>query len=92
MGSATPPDGAAALTEARRSVDALRPETLATVRLTGALSEAAERWSALHGLPVTVTTTGTPRPVTPDAEFALLRTPRRPSPASPGTPMPPERA
>ncbi|MBB2947021.1 signal transduction histidine kinase [Actinoplanes lutulentus] len=62
------------LTEARRSVDALRPETLATVRLTGALSEAAERWSALHGLPVTVTTTGTPRPVAPDAEFALLRT------------------
>ena len=34
----------------------------------------AERWSALHGVPVQVTTTGTARPLPPDAEVALLRT------------------
>ena len=33
----------------------------------------AERWSALHGIAVQVTTTGTARPVSPDVEFALLR-------------------
>ena len=34
----------------------------------------AERWSALHGVPVQVTTTGTVRPLPPEAEVALLRT------------------
>lgn len=62
------------LTEARRSVDALRPEPLETARLADAVGEAVERWSALHGLPAQVTTTGTPRPIAPEAEFALLRT------------------
>ena len=34
----------------------------------------AGRWSSLHGIPVQVTTTGTARPMGPEAEFALLRT------------------
>jgi signal transduction histidine kinase len=62
------------LTEARRSVDALRPQPLETDRLSDALAGVAERWSALHGITVRVTTTGTVRPMRPDAEFALLRT------------------
>ncbi len=62
------------LTEARRSVGALRPEPLETARLSDALAGVAERWSALHGIPVRVTTTGTARPVRPEAEFVLLRT------------------
>ncbi|HEY0619958.1 MAG TPA: sensor histidine kinase [Kribbella sp.] len=61
------------LSEARRSVDALRPEPLETARLSDALADIADRWSTLHGLPVQVTTTGTVRPMTPEAEFALLR-------------------
>ncbi|MDP9795492.1 signal transduction histidine kinase [Catenuloplanes nepalensis] len=61
------------LAEARRSVHALRPEPLRAARLMEALSGVAARWSALHGIPVQVTTTGTPLPVPPDAEDALLR-------------------
>jgi signal transduction histidine kinase len=62
------------LSEARRSVGALRPEPLETARLSGALNDIAERWSALHGIAVQVTTTGTERPLAPEAELALLRT------------------
>lgn len=62
------------LAEARRSVDALRPETLETGRLGDALADVAARWSALHAIPVQVATTGTVRPLRPDAELALLRT------------------
>jgi signal transduction histidine kinase len=61
------------LTEARRSVDALRPEPLETARLADALAAVAERWSALHGIAVQVTTTGTAAPMPADAESALLR-------------------
>jgi len=61
------------LTEARRSVEALRPEPLETGRLSEALADVAERWSGLNGIPVHVTTTGTVRPIQPEAEFALLR-------------------
>jgi signal transduction histidine kinase len=61
------------LTEARRSVDALRPEPLEGCRLSDALAGVAERWSALNGIPAQVTTTGTVRLVQPEAEFALLR-------------------
>ena len=39
------------LTEARRSVDALRPEPLEGCRLSEALAGVAERWSALNGDP-----------------------------------------
>ncbi|AWS49180.1 two-component sensor histidine kinase [Streptosporangium sp. 'caverna'] len=62
------------LAEARRSVDALRPEPLETARLGDALADVADRWSTLHGLAVQVTTTGTVRSMTPETEFALLRT------------------
>lgn len=62
------------LSEARRSVHALRPEPLETARLGDALAEAAERCSAVHGIAVQVTTTGTVRPIVPEAEFVLLRT------------------
>ncbi|MEU7835512.1 sensor histidine kinase [Nonomuraea sp. NPDC049129] len=62
------------LSEARRSVDALRPEPLRTARLGEALASVARRWSALHEIPVQVTTTGTARPMRPEAEVALLRT------------------
>jgi signal transduction histidine kinase len=61
------------LTEARRSVEALRPEPLEGCRLGEALTDVAQRWSALNGLPVQVTTTGTVRPIDHEAEFALLR-------------------
>jgi signal transduction histidine kinase len=61
------------LTEARRSVDALRPEPLETARLSDALADVAARWTALHGIPVQVTTTGTARALRPEAEFVLLR-------------------
>ncbi|MFI5841910.1 sensor histidine kinase [Catenuloplanes sp. NPDC051500] len=61
------------LTEARRSVHALRPSPLRTARLVEALTGVASRWSALHEIPVQVTTTGTPRQIRPEAEAALLR-------------------
>jgi signal transduction histidine kinase len=61
------------LTEARRSVDALRPEPLEGGRLTEALTGVAERWSALNGIPAPITTTGPVRPIAAEAEFALLR-------------------
>jgi signal transduction histidine kinase len=62
------------LSEARRSVHALRPEPLETARLIEALAGVAERWSALHDVAVQVTTTGTARPMPPEADVALLRT------------------
>jgi signal transduction histidine kinase len=62
------------LSEARRSVHALRPEVLEVARLSEALAGVAERWSALHGIPVQVTTTGTAWPMPPEADVALLRT------------------
>jgi len=61
------------LTEARRSVDALRPEALESARLSGAVTAVATRWSAMHGIAVQVTTTGTEQPMSPAAESALLR-------------------
>jgi signal transduction histidine kinase len=62
------------LSEARRSVHALRPEALEVARLSEALAGVADRWSALHGIAVQVTTTGTARPMPPEADIALLRT------------------
>jgi signal transduction histidine kinase len=61
------------LAEARRSVDALRPQPLDGCRLSEALTSVAERWSTLNGIPAQVTTTGTTRPIDPEVEFALLR-------------------
>jgi signal transduction histidine kinase len=61
------------LGEARRSVDALRPEPLEGCRLSEALTRVAERWSALNGIAAQVTTTGAARPIDSEVEFALLR-------------------
>ncbi|GIF66798.1 histidine kinase [Asanoa ishikariensis] len=62
------------LREARRSVHALRPEPLRDARLAGALAGVAQSWSRRHGIAVEVTTTGTERPMSQEAELALLRT------------------
>ena len=62
------------LTEARRSVDAMRPEPLEDASLADAVAGIAARWSALHRIEVQVMTTGTERPLPPQAETALLRT------------------
>lgn len=62
------------LSEARRSVHALRPEPLEQARLAEALAGVARRWSALHGVPAHVTTAGLALALRPEAELALLRT------------------
>jgi signal transduction histidine kinase len=61
------------LSEARRSVHAMRPEPLEAARLPEALAGEAGRWSALHGIPAEVTTTGDARPLRPEIEVTLLR-------------------
>jgi signal transduction histidine kinase len=62
------------LTEARRSVDELRPEPLETGRLADAIAQVAATWSARHGVDARVTVTGEARTVRPEAEVVLLRT------------------
>jgi signal transduction histidine kinase len=62
------------LSEARRSVRDLQPEPLDGVPLPDALTDVAHRWSDLHALVATVTTTGTARPMHPEIEGTLLRT------------------
>jgi signal transduction histidine kinase len=62
------------LSEARRSVQALTPEPLDGARLSEAVREVADRWTTLHGVPVSVATTGNARPIRPELEVALLRT------------------
>jgi signal transduction histidine kinase len=62
------------LSEARRSVHALRPEALEQARLGDALTGVARRWTERSGVPAQVTVTGTVRPLSPEAESALLRT------------------
>ncbi|HEY4463281.1 MAG TPA: sensor histidine kinase [Streptosporangiaceae bacterium] len=61
------------LAEARRSVQALRPEPLETALLPEAVTEVADRWSAVNGVAVQVTTTGSAVALYPDIEIALLR-------------------
>jgi signal transduction histidine kinase len=62
------------LSEARRSVQAWRPEPLDRAALPDVLAEIARQWSALTGVPVEVITTGDPLPLHPEIEAALLRT------------------
>jgi signal transduction histidine kinase len=62
------------LSEARRSVDAMRPEQLEGAGLPEALANVTRQWSELTGVRAEVTTTGTPQPMRPEAESALLRT------------------
>ncbi|GLY95969.1 sensor histidine kinase [Actinoplanes sp. NBRC 103695] len=61
------------LTEARRSVQALRPQQLAAAALPDALTEVVDGWSALNAVPAELITTGTVRPLTPEVETTLLR-------------------
>lgn len=61
------------LAEARRSVQALRPQALDGARLPDALTEETARWSATSGVPAEVTTTGEARPLHPEVEVTLLR-------------------
>ncbi|MFG1624329.1 sensor histidine kinase [Kribbella sp. NPDC049227] len=61
------------LTEARRSVHALRPQPLQAATLSEAIENVVRRWTALHGIDVQLTTTGTPRAIDPEAESTLLR-------------------
>ena len=61
------------LTEARRSVWELRPEPLEAARLGDALAGITERWSGQHDIVATVASVGEVRPISPDAELALLR-------------------
>jgi len=62
------------LTEARRALQAMRPEALDRARLPEALADVAGRWTELTGVAAEVTTTGDPRPMRPEIEVALLRT------------------
>jgi signal transduction histidine kinase len=62
------------LAEARRSVQALRPQPLEDARLPDALGDVVGRWSTVTGVTAEVATTGTARPLHPDIEVALLRT------------------
>jgi signal transduction histidine kinase len=62
------------LTEARRSVQALRPQPLEDARLPEAIAQVAGAWSELHGVPAEASTTGAPRPLPVDVEATLLRT------------------
>jgi signal transduction histidine kinase len=61
------------LSEARRSVNALRPEPLEQARLGDAIAAVAEKWSSLHGVPAEMVVTGTARPLPPETEVVLLR-------------------
>ncbi|HEY6740098.1 MAG TPA: sensor histidine kinase [Actinopolymorphaceae bacterium] len=63
----------ASLTDARRSVHAVRPAQLEAARLPEALADVAARWSRLSDVEVEVTTTGTSRPLYPEVEVTLLR-------------------
>ena len=61
------------LAEARRIVWALQPEALEQAPLSEALTRLAEKWSEGSGATAGVTVTGAPRPLSPEAEVALLR-------------------
>jgi len=61
------------LSEARRSVQALRPQALEDARLPEALAAEVARWSASSGVAAEVETTGEPRPLHPEVEVTLLR-------------------
>ncbi len=61
------------LTEARRAVQALRPEPLEQAGLPTALTEAVDNWRQLNCISVELTVTGTARPLHPEVEITLLR-------------------
>jgi len=61
------------LAEARRSVQALRPQALENSRLPEALADEVARWSATSGMTGEVETTGEARALHPEVEVTLLR-------------------
>jgi len=61
------------LAEARRSVQALRPQALENSKLPEALASEVARWSATSGVAGEVETTGDARPLHPEVEVTLLR-------------------
>ncbi|MEV6374653.1 sensor histidine kinase [Micromonospora musae] len=61
------------LSEARRSVQAVRPEALESARLPDALSELTRRWSAINETRAEVSVTGDAHPLHPEVEVTLLR-------------------
>jgi len=61
------------LTEVRRLVWDLRPESLRAASLGEALGRLTDRLAEETGVAVTAAVTGTPRPLSPDAEVTLLR-------------------
>ena len=61
------------LAEARRSVQALRPQALENSRLPDALAGEVARWSATSGVAGEVETTGEARALHPEVEVTLLR-------------------
>ncbi len=61
------------LSEARRSVQAIRPAPLDASRLPEALGDVATSWADVTGVAVQVHTTGERRPLRPEVEVALLR-------------------
>ncbi|WP_430780116.1 sensor histidine kinase [Actinoplanes sp. G11-F43] len=61
------------LTEARRSVQALRPEALEAARLPEVVGEVVRAWSTMHEVRADLTTTGMARPLLPEIETTLLR-------------------
>jgi signal transduction histidine kinase len=61
------------LAEARRSVQALRPQALENSRLPEALAGEVARWTVTSGVAGEVKTTGEPRALHPEVEVTLLR-------------------
>ena len=61
------------LREARRSVQALRPEPLERAQLPDAITDLAGRWAQTNTINVTVEITGEPRPLLPEIEVTLFR-------------------
>jgi signal transduction histidine kinase len=61
------------LTEARRLMWALRPESLERASLPEALARLAERWSEECGATASTTVSGTPHSLPPEVEVTLLR-------------------
>ncbi|MUL44318.1 sensor histidine kinase [Streptomonospora sp. PA3] len=61
------------LAEARRSVEALRPQDLAEAHLPDALESLARRWGEENGVEVAVEVTGEPAALSPAIEVTLFR-------------------
>jgi signal transduction histidine kinase len=61
------------LSEARRSVQDLRPEPLEAASLPEALGEMARRWSETSTVELSFATTGEPRPLLAELEMTLFR-------------------